>query len=121
MAQKATQDLAVELDETLRELDNLAPKHRNILVLTCIHELSYARTARRLKIPLGTVRSRLSRARAELLATVNGQRGDRCNGEGPTIPTRSLFRRSVSKTRVARQRTPDRSSARHSVSAAMAS
>lgn len=72
-ARAASQEVVVEMDETLRAIERLAPKHRRILILTCIHEFSYARTARRLNIPLGTVRSRLSRARAELLATLDGK------------------------------------------------
>jgi RNA polymerase sigma-70 factor (ECF subfamily) len=73
-AQKATQDLDVELVETLTALDEISPEHREIIILIGIKELSYARTARRLKIPMGTVRSRLSRARAELLTVVDGER-----------------------------------------------
>jgi RNA polymerase sigma-70 factor (ECF subfamily) len=88
IAQKAAQELAVELDETLRALEDLSPNFRNILVLKCIDDLSYAHTARRLKITLGTVRSRLSRARAELSATVKGNRGGRHDGEVPTIRCR---------------------------------
>jgi DNA-directed RNA polymerase specialized sigma24 family protein len=61
-AQEATQESVVELDGTLRMLDNLAPRHRKILVMICLKEYSYIRTARELKIPVGTVRSRLSRA-----------------------------------------------------------
>jgi DNA-directed RNA polymerase specialized sigma24 family protein len=71
----------VELDETPRLLVELSPKHREIITLICIKELSYWRTARRLKIPIGTVRSRLSRAREELLAAVEGNRYGRRNGE----------------------------------------
>jgi RNA polymerase sigma-70 factor, ECF subfamily len=73
-AHKATQEIEVELVETLRALDDISPQHREIIILVGIKELSYARTARRLKIPMGTVRSRLSRARAELLALVEGER-----------------------------------------------
>lgn len=73
-AQKATQEHEVELVETLRALDEISPVHREIIVLIGIKELSYAQTARRLKIPMGTVRSRLSRARAELLIIVEGER-----------------------------------------------
>jgi RNA polymerase sigma-70 factor (ECF subfamily) len=86
VAQEATQELAVELDETLRALEDLPSNFRKILELKCVHGLSYEHTARRLKIPLGTVRSRLSRARAELLATVDGKRGDPRSGDMPTIP-----------------------------------
>ena len=88
-AQEATQEHTVELHDTLRVLDNLAPQHRDILVLTCVKELSYVRTARQLKIPIGTVRSRLSRARSLLLATLDEKRGQRRNGERPPLPIRS--------------------------------
>lgn len=73
-AQEATQEHEVELVETLRALDAISPVHREIIVLIGFKEFSYSQTARRLKIPLGTVRSRLSRARAELLAAVDGER-----------------------------------------------
>lgn len=85
IAQEATQDFTVELDEILRAIQDLPPKFRKILVLSCVNGLSYEHTARRLKIPLGTVRSRLSRARFELLATVDGKRRDHRNGGTPTI------------------------------------
>jgi RNA polymerase sigma-70 factor (ECF subfamily) len=99
-ARAASQEIVVEMDETLRAIERLAPKHRRILVLTCVQDLSYARAARRLKIPLGTVRSRLSRARAELLATLDGKsRGGR---SGRSVPdsTRLASRRKASKTRI---------------------
>jgi RNA polymerase sigma-70 factor, ECF subfamily len=80
-AQEATQEKTAELDDTLRALDDLAPKHREILALICLEELSYARTARRLKIPLGTVRSRLARARAELQAALESNGRGRRYGE----------------------------------------
>jgi RNA polymerase sigma-70 factor, ECF subfamily len=73
-AQKATQEREVELGDTLRALDEISPKHREIIVLVGIKEFTYAQTARRLRIPLGTVRSRLARARAELLTVVDGAR-----------------------------------------------
>jgi len=87
-AQEATQEKVIELDETLQALGNLPPKHRQVLVLICFKEFSYARAAKRLKIPLGTVRSRLSRARAELLAVVDGEGRGRRNGEEPQPLTR---------------------------------
>lgn len=98
IAQKATQEVAVELDETLRALEDLPPHFRKILVLNCVDGLSYEHTARRLKIPLGTVRSRLSRARSELLATVDGKRGYHRNGDMPTIPKPLRSRRKTRRT-----------------------
>lgn len=103
IAQEATQEVAVELDETLRALEDLPPHFRKILVLSCVDGLSYERTARRLKIPLGTVRSRLSRARAELLATVDGKRGYHCSGDAPTIRNSWQAPRETRKMRRAKR------------------
>lgn len=52
--------------EMLSALDELTPKHREILVLRYYHDLSYAEIASQLQIKLGTVMSRLSRARSRL-------------------------------------------------------
>ena len=46
----------------------LPTEQREILHLVCVEEMSYAETARILDIPLGTVMSRLSRARAAVVA-----------------------------------------------------
>ena len=48
-------------------LEQLPEAHRDILTLCDIEALSYEDTARKLGVPLGTVRSRLARARAALL------------------------------------------------------
>ncbi|MDQ7262623.1 RNA polymerase sigma factor [Paracoccus sp. PS-1] len=45
---------------------DLPPDQREILHLVCVEEMSYAETARILDIPMGTVMSRLSRARLAL-------------------------------------------------------
>lgn len=88
-AAQPTQESVVELDQTLRLLDDLAPNHREIIVMICIKEFSYARTAKLLKVPIGTVRSRLSRARVELLSAVEEDRHGRRNGEDTPSRTRS--------------------------------
>lgn len=54
-------------------LARLAPEHREILLLVSVEELSYREIAEELKIPLGTVMSRLARAR-ERLRTVMQER-----------------------------------------------
>lgn len=46
--------------------DRLSVEHRAVLALRVEHELSYEDIARTLSIPVGTVMSRLARARAEL-------------------------------------------------------
>ncbi|WP_028312154.1 RNA polymerase sigma factor [Derxia gummosa] len=47
-------------------LDRLPPEQREVLLLVTLEELSYAETARALDLPIGTVMSRLSRARERL-------------------------------------------------------
>lgn len=49
----------------------LAPAHRAILVLREVEELSYDEIAARLAVDLGTVKSRLSRARAALRRAID--------------------------------------------------
>jgi RNA polymerase sigma-70 factor (ECF subfamily) len=56
--------------------EELKPEHRAVLVLRVVEELSYEDIARTLHVPVGTVMSRLSRARTELrtrLATRTGE------------------------------------------------
>jgi RNA polymerase sigma-70 factor (ECF subfamily) len=53
-------------DEMLSALDNLTPAHREILLLRYYNDLSYNEIAGVLQVKLGTVMSRLSRARTRL-------------------------------------------------------
>jgi RNA polymerase sigma-70 factor (ECF subfamily) len=54
-------------------LTTLSPVHRDILVLREMEGLSYAEISQITGTAIGTVMSRLSRARAELLRSVRGQ------------------------------------------------
>lgn len=56
-------ELAASLDEALAALPE---EHRTVFLLRELHGLEYDAIARRLGIPVGTVRSRLSRARCAL-------------------------------------------------------
>src|SRR5665213_459384 len=47
-------------------LQTLSPEHRQIIVLRELQQLSYEEISKMLKIPVGTVESRLYRARQEL-------------------------------------------------------
>ena len=58
--------------EMLGAMDKLSTDHREILVLRYFDELSYAEIAQVLEVKLGTVMSRLSRARTSLLNVVEG-------------------------------------------------
>ncbi|HPR63466.1 MAG TPA: RNA polymerase sigma factor [Thermoanaerobaculia bacterium] len=53
-------------DKVVRALRDLRPEYREILVLRETEELSYEEIAEILSIPIGTVRSRLARARLAL-------------------------------------------------------
>ncbi len=59
--------------EVARALGQLSEEHRRILVLAGIEALSYREIAAELAVPLGTVMSRLARARAALRAAMEGQ------------------------------------------------
>jgi RNA polymerase sigma-70 factor (ECF subfamily) len=52
--------------ELIRAVDRLSMEHRQILLLVSVEELSYREIADELEIPLGTVMSRLARARERL-------------------------------------------------------
>lgn len=59
--------LAGILDQRLAEgLAELDPRFRDVLLLVDVHDLSYAEAAATLGVPVGTVMSRLSRARERL-------------------------------------------------------
>ena len=57
---------AESAEEVRRAIASIAPHYRDVLVLCELSELSYAEAAQVCGIDIGTVRSRLSRARAQL-------------------------------------------------------
>jgi RNA polymerase sigma-70 factor (ECF subfamily) len=59
-------DVAVLAPELVRELRRLPAADRDALLLVVWGELSYEETASALEIPIGTVRSRIARARRRL-------------------------------------------------------
>ncbi|MEZ5511586.1 MAG: sigma-70 family RNA polymerase sigma factor [Gammaproteobacteria bacterium] len=66
MSVDATQENSMELALVLKAVSALSPEHQDILQRVCIDGLAYADVADELGVPVGTVRSRLSRARAAL-------------------------------------------------------
>ncbi|MBO1904324.1 RNA polymerase sigma factor [Microvirga sp. 3-52] len=55
------------LSEVQRAIDSLPQEQREVLVLVCAEDLSYREAAEILDVPIGTVMSRLARARRRLM------------------------------------------------------
>jgi RNA polymerase sigma-70 factor, ECF subfamily len=69
---RATQHVRVELQEMLREVAKLPAEQREVLLLAAVEELRYEEIATLLAIPVGTVMSRLSRARERMRRAAAG-------------------------------------------------
>jgi RNA polymerase sigma-70 factor (ECF subfamily) len=68
--------LGSDAKETLgRALDHLAPEFREVIVLRELQGLSYKEIGEVAGVPVGTVMSRLSRARARLQEALRGEEG----------------------------------------------
>jgi RNA polymerase sigma-70 factor (ECF subfamily) len=70
-----------------RALDELPPEYRAAVVLCDIEGLSYEEIARTLDVKIGTVRSRIHRARARLRVSLEHRApGERAGGDAATTP-----------------------------------
>ena len=65
-------------------LQRLGADHREVLVLVAVEEMTYAEVAQALSLPLGTVMSRLSRARERLRLLLDAGEGGRA-ATGPHL------------------------------------
>jgi RNA polymerase sigma-70 factor (ECF subfamily) len=68
----ARQEDRLRYRDLLHAIDLLPEDQRSVLLLVTVEELSYADTAQALNIPIGTVMSRLSRARERLHKLMSG-------------------------------------------------
>ena len=78
----ASQEAHVSLLEVRDAYLNLSEEHREVLLLVAIEGLQYEEAAAILEIPVGTIRSRLSRARQALR--------DALEGDGAMMPGKPL-------------------------------
>jgi RNA polymerase sigma factor (sigma-70 family) len=62
----------LELRDLDRAIRRLPPEQREVLLLVVLEDMSYEEAARTLGIPIGTVMSRLARAREKLRAMLSG-------------------------------------------------
>lgn len=67
-----SQDTNIEFVDVQRAMNKLNADHCDILILVCIEGKSYQEASEILKIPIGTVRSLLFRARTQLQVTMDG-------------------------------------------------
>lgn len=71
--ERASQTDRLEVRDLDRLLQRLSPEQREVLLLVAVEELSYQEVARAIGVPVGTVMSRLSRARERLRAELEGR------------------------------------------------
>lgn len=70
---EASQETLMSLSEVEDAMKSLSDDHRDVLVMVCVQGMQYQEVAEIMDIPLGTVRSRLSRAREQLGALLEGE------------------------------------------------
>jgi RNA polymerase sigma-70 factor, ECF subfamily len=93
------QDDKVLTHEIIKAMDNLQPSQREVLILICAGGLSYEEAAESLDCSVGTIKSRLWRARRHMQALVMGETPP--EGEGtvaPELPSRQADVHSASGT-----------------------
>ena len=66
------QQTKLEVKVLAEAMNKMSAEHKEILVLVCVKGMQYQEVADMLEIPVGTVRSRLSRARNQLIALMEG-------------------------------------------------
>lgn len=73
IAVRATQGEQLELEDVDRALRTLSAEQREVVLLVAVEQLTYGQVSRALDIPIGTVMSRLSRARERMRHLLDGQ------------------------------------------------
>lgn len=79
-----TQEHGLRHLELMRALEVLPEEQRSVLLLVSVEDLSYADTAKTLGIPIGTVMSRLARAREKLQRALDGGLAPAARPSAPT-------------------------------------
>jgi len=88
-----TVDTRSTLARVRLEIARLPEEQRSVLMLVCVNGLSYAATAESLKIPIGTVMSRLARGRLALAQAVGLTPSPRRGDLGSSAKTRAASER----------------------------
>ncbi len=90
LSARATQEDGLHYRDLMSALDTLPADQRSVLLLVSVEDMSYADAARVLDIPIGTVMSRLSRARERLLKIMDGSAAA---ASGSGLPQKAALRR----------------------------
>jgi RNA polymerase sigma-70 factor, ECF subfamily len=69
---RRTVEARLTLDQVRALIERLPEEQRTVLTLICLEDMSYRETAEILEIPIGTVMSRLGRARNALAKALDG-------------------------------------------------
>ncbi len=77
VSQPASQEDGLGWRDLVRAVNRLPHDQRCVLLLVCVEDMSYAEVARVLGLPIGTVMSRLARAREKLRQASPEQRDNR--------------------------------------------
>jgi len=85
LGEAATQERRLMYQDVLNKLARLPGEQRAVLLLVAVEDLSYADAAKVLNVPVGTVMSRLSRARERLQQEIEGV----TESSGNVVPIRS--------------------------------
>ncbi|HQS09340.1 MAG: RNA polymerase subunit sigma [Rhizobiales bacterium 24-66-13] len=73
LSHAASQEDGLRHRDLLAALAQLPDEQRTVLLLVTVEQLSYAETAQVLEVPIGTVMSRLSRARERLVRLMSAE------------------------------------------------
>lgn len=73
LAGTADAGAAAQVRDLERGLAGLSPEHREVLLMVGLEDMSYEEVSRALGVPMGTVMSRLSRARERLRRHLDGE------------------------------------------------
>jgi RNA polymerase sigma-70 factor, ECF subfamily len=90
LVEPATQHVGIELEDVQKALDKLPPVQREMLMLIAAEGVSYEEAAVIVGCAIGTVKSRVARARAALVRLLEGEEidgvDDRIDKENDRLP-----------------------------------
>lgn len=80
------QDHLSELSQVNEAMNRLSDEHRTVLICVCVKGMKYQEVAELLTIPVGTVRSRLSRAREQLQEALEERAAEKMQANKARFP-----------------------------------